>query len=140
MIKINPLYLLLLIELLLIFAGLIAFLVFREKKHIIADGEKRRELDTAHAAQVELQKQITTLTAGAARPAAATGETAAGKTPMPKADTSDNDALKREVAILEEKLKEKNKLLIELQAKFDSVEKEYLLLYQQQQAQEQHKN
>ena len=140
MIKINPLYLLLLIELLVIFAGLVVFLVFRDKKRTLVSQETKQALDTAQAAHRELQKQVAVLSAGASRPGEAAEETAARKTSLSKADTSGHDALKREVSILEEKLKEKNKLLIELQAKFDSVEKEYLLLYQQQQAQEQHKN
>jgi hypothetical protein len=36
-------------------------------------------------------------------------------------------------------LKEKTRLLVELQAKFDDLEKEYLILYRQQQAQDQNK-
>jgi hypothetical protein len=132
MIKINALYLLLLIELLVIFAGLVVFLVFREKKRIIVYQENKRELDAAQAAHLELQKQVTALTTGASRSAATAEAAAAAKAPS-KADTKDYDACKMEVTLLEEKLKEKNKLLVELQAKYDSVEKEYLLLYQQQQ-------
>ena len=130
MIKLNALYFLLLIELLVIFAGLITFLVLREKKRIITYQESKQELDTARAAQAELQKQVAALK----QPTAGTEVAAAAKIASPpKADTKDYDACKMEVTILEEKLKEKNKLLVDLQVKFDSVEKEYLLLYQQQQ-------
>jgi len=141
MIKINALYFLLLIELLAIFAGLIAFLVFREKKRIIIYRESKRELASAHAAKEELQKQMAALKTGAAQQSAnGEGATAAKAPPTARIDTKDYDACKMEVTILEEKLKEKTSLLIDLQAKFDSVEKEYLLLYQQQQAQDQQKN
>lgn len=141
MIKISALYLLLLIELVVVFAGLVAFLVFRGGKNIIVYREGKKELESAHAAQAELMKQVAALKAGAAQHAAnAEGAPAARKPAASGVDTEDSDAYKMEVTILEEKLKEKNKLLIDLQAKFDSVEKEYLLLYQQQQAQEQQKN
>jgi hypothetical protein len=141
MIKINALYLLLLIELVVIFAGLVAFLVFREKKRIIIYRESKSELESAHAAKEELQKQVAALKAGAAQRSVDKEVAAAAKNrPAQGVDTKDLDACKMEVTILEEKLKEKTKLLIDLQSKFDSVEKEYLLLYQQQQAQEQHKN
>lgn len=140
MIKINALYFLLLIELVVVFAGLAVFLVFREKKRIVIYRDGKRELDSAHASHEELQKQVAKLKAGAAQQST-NNDAAVAKTPaVQNVDTKEYDACKREVTILEEKLKEKNKLLIDLQAKFDSVEKEYLLLYQQQQAQEQHKN
>jgi predicted nucleic acid-binding Zn-ribbon protein len=138
MIKINALYFLLLIEMLAIFAGLVAFLVFREKKRIILYREGKKELDSMHAEKEELQKQVAALKAGAAPPSA-NKEGATAKASAAKIDAKDYDACKMEITILEEKLKEKNKLLIDLQAKFDGVEKEYLLLYQQQ-AQEQQKN
>jgi hypothetical protein len=142
MIKINALYLLLLIELLVIFAGLVAFLVVRGKKRIILYRENKSELESAHAAKEELQEQVAELKASAARAAKQAGkeaDAAAKNRPAP-GDTKDLDACKMEITVLEEQLKEKTKLLIDLQAKLDSVEKEYLLLYQQQQAQEQHKN
>jgi len=108
MIKINALYFLLLIELLVIFAGLVAFLVFRERK---------REFVDAHTGKRD----------GAS----------ANHAHAPNVNPTAHDACKREIVILEEKLKEKAKLLVDLQTKLDSVEKEYMLLYQQQQAQEQ---
>lgn len=139
MIKINALYFLLLIELLIIFAGLAAFLVVREKKRIMICREIKKSLDSEHTAKEELQKQVAALKAGGTQQSMNQEGAAAAKTPpAPNVNAKDYDACKMKVAILEEKLKEKTKLLIELQAKFDSVEKEYLLLYQQHQAQEQH--
>jgi hypothetical protein len=143
MIKINALYLLLLLELLVIFAGLVAYLIVREKKGIILYRENKSELERAHAAKEELQQQVAELKAGAAQAAKRANkemDAAAKNRPAPGVDTKDLDACKMEITVLEEQLKEKTKLLIDLQAKLDSVEKEYLLLYQQQQAQEQHKN
>jgi len=141
MIRINALFFLLLVELLAIFAGLLVFLFFREKKLLAVFHESRKELDNAHAAKEELRKQVTSLKAGAARHPAATEGTAERIHQAPKAESKDHETDKREIAVLEEKLKEKTRLLADLQAKFDSVEKEYLLLYQQQQqAQEMNKS
>jgi hypothetical protein len=140
MIKINALYFLLLIELLVIFAGLIAFLVFREKKRILVYRESKRELDKAHAAKEELSKHLAARKAGATLQSTDNEGGAAAKTPQaPGVNTKDHDACKREITVLEETVKEKTRLLVDLQAKLDSVEKEYLFLYQQQQAQDQKK-
>jgi hypothetical protein len=141
MIRVNALFFLLLVELLVIFAGLIVFLVVRGKRHLVACRESKKALDSAHAAQEELRKQVMTLKTGAAQQSS-TKEGATAKTQSaPKTETKDLEACKMEIAGLEEKLTEKTKLLIDLQAKFDSVEKEYLFLYQQQQqAQEMNKS
>jgi flagellar motility protein MotE (MotC chaperone) len=128
MIQINALSVLFLVEMLVIFAGLIAFLVYRGKKIVVIHRESVRQLGQAQAAQEELQKQVVKLKAGAASQAA--------KTPPPAGDQKDLDACKMEITILEGKLKEKTKLLIDLQERFDGVEKEYLLLYQKHQAEQ----
>jgi predicted nucleic acid-binding Zn-ribbon protein len=139
MIKVNALYFLLLIEMLVVFAGLVVFLLFRGKKRTTLYREGRAELESAHAAQEDLRKQVAALKTGAAQ--AAGSEAAAAKNqPAQGADAKELDACKMEITILEGQLKEKAKQLVDLQSKLDGVEKEYLLLYQQQQAQEQHKN
>jgi len=142
MIKINALYFLLLIELVVVLAGLVAFLVFREKKRIFIHRESKGELASAHAAREELSKQVAAPKGGATQQSANKEGATPAKTPQqPNVNTKDHDACKREITILEENLKEKTKLLVDLQAKLDSVEKEYLFLYQQQQqAQEMNKS
>ncbi|NTW59000.1 MAG: hypothetical protein HGB21_02090 [Nitrospirae bacterium] len=134
MIKIDALYLLLLFELLAICAGLVVYLALREKKRANIRREIERELENARAAHEQLQKQVAALKAVEARQTLKKEAAAAVTTPSAMVENAkDHDACKREISILEEKIKEKTKLLIDLQAKFDSVEKEYLLLYKQQQ-------
>jgi len=142
MIKINALYFLLLIELVVVLAGMVAFLLFREKKRILILRESKGELARAHPPREELSKQVAAPKGGAPQLSVNKEGAVAAKTPQPpNVNTKDHDACKREITVLEENLKEKTRLLVDLQAKLDSVEKEYLFLYQQQQqAQEMNKS
>ncbi len=51
-------------------------------------------------------------------------------------DTGELDDLRAKLGVAEEELKTKTRHIEELQAKFDDLEKEYLILYHQQQKQQ----
>ena len=131
MIKIEALYFLLLIELLLVLAGTTALLAFRGKKFKALYKNSMQNFEKESAALKELQKQL----AESGTPVQQAPEAGAA-TAAPAADTKKFENCKIELSILESKLKEKTTLLNDLQAKFDDLEKEYLILYRQQQKQE----
>jgi len=135
MIKIDALYLLLLIELLIILIGTTVFFVLRGKKTMALYKSSTKDAADLKSAQEKLKKELAEAQRNASQSAAGSGDAPA----MPKAAAMDHENVNLEVTILEEKLKEKDKLLADLQAKFDDIEKEYLILYQQQQAQGQKK-
>jgi chromosome segregation ATPase len=133
MIKIDPLYLLLFIELSCILAGGVVFLLIRLKKyriHYQSTLKDRMEADRPHE---ELRKPM--IIAQGAAPAAAVAE-AQKPEPLSADDAKKLEELRTKLHEVEEELSEKNHLLEQLQAKFAGLEKEYTVLYQQQQNQQ----
>jgi len=133
MIKIDALYFLLLIELLLVFVCAAVFFLFRWRKYSSLYRSTMKDLDGALHEQENLHKQPAVMQVEASQQAREAGDAA---TVAPSASTAEQEKCKIEVSILVEKLKEKNKLLNDLQGRFDALEKEYLILYHQQQKQE----
>jgi hypothetical protein len=114
-----------LLEAIVLLGGISAALfvhVIKYKKRYQSAQQELADSRTAHAAQPKQpeHKTIADMPATAARPAAT-------KEP-------DNDpVLKARVAELEVQLEKKEKLMKSLEAKFADLEKEYVILYQQQQ-------
>lgn len=132
MLTIDPLYVLLLLELALVLAAFAGMLAFRGKKLRALHQSTMRELEEARKAHEELQKQLAGARSEAPQKPSETTNTASASADAAKAQEN----LKIELSVLEGKLKEKTTQLNELQAKFDDLEKEYLILYRQQQKQE----
>jgi DNA-binding ferritin-like protein len=132
MITIDALHVLLLSELALVLAVTVVVLAIRGKKFRALHQSIAQELEEAYKAQEELRKQLAETATGAPQQPSETTDTAAASSEAAKA----HENCKIELSILESKLKEKTTLLNDLQAKFDDLEKEYLILYRQQQKQE----
>jgi hypothetical protein len=133
MIKIDPLYVLLFIELSCILAGGVVFLLVRSKKYRIlyqSTLKNRMDADQTHE---DSRKQMT-LAQGAA-PAAA-GAEAQKPEPLSADEAKKPEEFRTKLHEVEKELSEKNRLLEQLQAKFAGLEKEYTVLYQQQQNQQ----
>jgi len=130
MIRINALYVLLLIELAVILAVATVYLLLRGRKSANLYRTTVKELSRVQQEQEELRKELAESQAAVQQAAAERPTASAGSS-----TESDNS----EKTVLEENLKEKTRLLNELQVKFDDLEKEYLILYRQQQAQDQEK-
>jgi len=131
MIRIDALYVLLLIELSVILAGLSVYLLLRVRKTAVLYRNTAKELVRAQQEQEELQNKL------AEAQTAAQHAATAGPAAVSSGKDQESDGIEK--AVLEEKVKEKTRLLNELQVKFDDLEKEYLILYRQQQAQDQEK-
>jgi predicted nuclease with TOPRIM domain len=132
MIKIDALYFLLLIELLLVLAVIAVVLLFRGKKVRALYQSIVQEFEQARKTQEELRKQLTETGAAAQQPSGPIDTAAASAEEAVIAQ----EKFKIELSALEGQLKEKTTKLNDLQAKFDDLEKEYLILYRQQQKQE----
>ena len=135
MINVDPLYLLLLIELLFILGGAAVYFFLRQKKYGALYQNSVKNLEAAANTTRELELRLSQIQDAGTSQKQGTGlpETA------PLATAQDHENRKIELSICEDKLKEKTRLLVELQSKFDDLEKEYLILYRQQQAQDQNK-
>jgi type II secretory pathway component PulM len=135
MIKIDALYFLIIVELLVVFAvGTVLFIV-RGKKYLTLYQSSVKDLEVARTELEALRKQPaeiqTAVPPQAAEQDAGLGEAADA---APAMEINELENCKIELAALEVQVKEKDKLVKDLQAKLDDVEKEYLILYQAQQA------
>lgn len=135
MIKIDALYFLLLIELLLVLAGATVFSLVLAKKYSSLYKSGMKKIGGAVHERENLQKQQAEVQVIAPLQAAASDEAAVAASAKAETDSIEHEKCKIEVTILESKLKEKIKLLNDLQTKFDELEKEYFILYHQQQKQ-----
>jgi len=135
MIRIDALHFLLLVELLFALAAIAGALAFRGKKLKALHQGSVQELAQAREAQEQLQKQLAEAGTKMQQPSEAADPAAAPA--IPAGDANMHEKCKVELSVVEAKLKEKTTLLNDLQAKFDDLEKEYLILYRQQQKQEQ---
>jgi hypothetical protein len=133
MIKIDPLYLILLIELSCILMGGIVFLLFRIRKYRNQNQYNLKALSTSRQIQEDMRRQLAALRSNTAP--TSTPETfvqGAGKT---DGKPGELEELRAQVKTLQEGLKEKTGIYEQLQAKFIDLEKEYMILYHQQQKQ-----
>ncbi len=130
MIKIDPLYLLLLMELSCILTGGVFFLLFRIRKCRSQYRDSLKALSVSRQAQENLRKQLATLsnTTPASQPV--TAVQGSGKT---EGKPENLDELLPQINALREQLKEKTGAYEQMQAKFTDLEKEYMILYHQQQ-------
>ena len=142
MIKIDALYFLLLIELLVVLAVTGATLFLRLKKLRILHEANLEKLDNADSSLEALQNQQSEQQASASPGQAAPKIVAVmdpGITMETKelVETKEQEELKTKVTALEEQLQEKDKRIAALETKYGDLEKEYMVLYQQQQQNQQ---
>jgi hypothetical protein len=114
MIKLNPLYLLLLVELTCIMAGCIVLLLLKYRKY--------------RALLLQALKDLMDNGSGSQG-----GEKQNPDVQNSIQPTEDAAKLKLKLADVEKQLQDKGAELTQLQTKFDDLEKEYTVLYQQQQ-------
>ncbi len=119
MIRIDALYLLLLMELSVLLAGGMVFFLLRARKYRSLYQQSLKDLNEAQHAPSESRRTPQT----PARSAKA----------VPKEDTGERDDLRAKLNSVTEELKTKTDALEQLQVKFADLEKEYLILYHQQQ-------
>ena len=136
MIKIDALYFLLLIELLVVLAvtGVTLFLCL--KKLRILHEASLQKLDDADSSMEALQNQQAEQLASSS-PDQTTPKVVEALDSGIMMETKEQEELKSKVTALEEQLQEKEKRIAALQAKYGDLEKEYMVLYQQQQQSQQ---
>ncbi len=134
MIKLNPLYLLLLIELSGILAGGLVVLLLRSRKYRSLYQEVLKDLVGAKQIQEDLRKKLALARNSAPDAARGAEHIQAHKGTE---GTDELEVLRTKLRSVEEELKEKNHKMEQLQLKFADLEKEYVVLYQQQQSQQQ---
>jgi hypothetical protein len=124
MIRMDPLYLLLLVELACLLAGGVAYLAMQRKKFMLLYRNTLKEVVEANQARDELKKQLED----------ARGKTGAGPAASRTAPGNEEiEDLRKKLESAQAAVLEKTKTLELLQGKFSDLEKEYLVLYQQQQ-------
>ncbi|HYA88045.1 MAG TPA: hypothetical protein VEI57_13380 [Nitrospirota bacterium] len=134
MIKLNPLYLLILIELSSILAGGLVVFLLKCRKYRTLYQEALKDLMEKKKSQEDLRKTLDPAQNRA--PDAGRGaEHIQGQRGTEGADAL--EALKTKLRSVEDELKSKNHKMELLQLKFSDLEKEYMVLYQQQQSQQQ---
>ncbi len=129
MIKIDPLYILLLAEIACILAAGIVMLYLKMRKQRIEHRDALKSLAEAKQQGEELKRKLSV------GQLMGNSEDAAKKTASKKGE----EELERLRTMLQEReaqLKEKNGKVEQLEAKLAGLEKEYLVLYQQQQKQQ----
>jgi chromosome segregation ATPase len=131
MMTIDPLYVLLLIELSCILVGGIVFLSLRLKKTRKLYLDVLKELNKARQAQEDLRRQLV-----AARSDVFPAAPAVRNEQPPDAGKR-IDELQAQLLETQNALREKSDHLGQLQVKFSDLEKEYMILYHQQQKQQQ---
>jgi septal ring factor EnvC (AmiA/AmiB activator) len=133
MIKLDPLYLLLLIELTCIVAAGLVFFLLRYKKFRILYQETLKGLMEAKQARDDLRKRL-----NIARSAGQDVSLGAEYNRQEDAEEAKGiSELRTKLHAVEEELKAKSHKMEQLKAKFADLEKEYMILYQQQQSQQQ---
>ncbi len=131
MIKIDPLYVLLLAELALILAAGIAILYLKMRKYRILHRDTLKSLAEAKQKGEELRQKLSV------EKLMGSSEGDARKSKEPKETGAEElEQLKVKLQETEAKLKEKSGKVEQLEAKISGLEKEYLVLYQQQQKQQ----
>jgi Tfp pilus assembly protein PilE len=130
MIKIDALSYLVFIELMIVVVCASVFFIFRWRKYASLYRSNMKDLEGALLEKDKLQKKLADIHTKAPQQARGVGDEVVVS---PAASAKEHENCKIELNILEEKLKEKIKILNDLQAKFDALEKEYLILYHQQQ-------
>jgi predicted patatin/cPLA2 family phospholipase len=131
MIKIDPLYLLLLIEFSCILTGGTFFLLSRIRKYRNQNQDSLKALGASRQIQEDMRKQLAALRSNTAP--IATPETVVQGSGKTEGKPGELEEFRAQVKALQEGLKEKTGLYEQLQAKFIDLEKEYMILYHQQQ-------
>ena len=134
MIKIDPLYLLLLIELSCILTIGIFFLLFRVRKYRNQSQDSLKALIASRRIQEDMRKQLTALRNSTTSTSKL--ETVIQGSEKTVGRLGELEELQAQVKALQEGLKEKTGIYEQLQAKFIDLEKEYMILYHQQQKQQ----
>lgn len=134
MIKLDPLYLLLLIELSCMLTAGLVILLFRSRKYKGLYQEALKDLLGTKQIQEDLRKKLALARTSA--PDAARGAEHVQES-KGAGGAEELEALKIKLRSVEEELKEKNHKMEQLQLKFADLEKEYVVLYQQQQQSQQ---
>jgi predicted house-cleaning noncanonical NTP pyrophosphatase (MazG superfamily) len=134
MIKLNPLYLLLLIELSVILGGGLVVFLLKSRKYISLYREALKDLVGAKQAQEDLRKRLAMARDSVPDIAHKTEQIQEHKGAQ---EADELEGLRTKLHSVEEELKEKNHKMEQLQLKFADLEKEYMVLYQQQQSQQQ---
>jgi len=133
MIKIDPLYLMLLMELSCVLTGGIVFLFFRIKKYRNQIQDSLKALSASRQIQEDMRKQLAALRSN--RVPTSKPETVVQGPGNTDGKPGELEELRAQVETLQEGLKEKTGIYDQLQAKFVDLEKEYMILYHQQQKQ-----
>ncbi len=137
MIKLDPLHLLLLIELSCILAGGFVIFLFRYRKYRSLYQKTLKDLMGTKQMLDDLRKKLALAKSSA--PDVAPG--AEHKREHLDAEgAKELDELRTKLHSIEEELKAKNHKMEQLQAKFADLEKEYMVLYQLQQSQQEQPN
>ena len=134
MIKLNPLYFLLLIELSIILAVGLVVLLLKYRKYRTLHQEALTDLIKNRQIQEDLHKKL-------ARAQSEAPDVKSGSEQIQGQQGAEGidelEALKTKLRSAEQELKSKNNKMEQLQLKFADLEKEYMVLYQQQQGQQQ---
>jgi chromosome segregation ATPase len=134
MIKVNPLFLLLLIELSCILAGGLVFFLLRNRKFRTLYQDALKDLMMTKQIQEDFRKRL----APAQNRAPDVGRGVEQIQRQRGSEGADElEALKAKLRSIEEELESKNHKMKQLQLKFADLEKEYMVLYQQRQNQQQ---
>jgi Tfp pilus assembly protein PilE len=133
MIKIDALYYLVFIELMIVVICASIYFIVRWRKYASLYYSSMKDLEAALLEKDKLQKKLAEIRSKAPQQAKGTGD---GSVVAQAASAKSQENDKIELTILEDKLKEKNKLLNDMQVKFDALEKEYFILYHQQKKQD----
>ncbi len=136
MIRIDALYLLLLIELSVLLAGGIIFFLIRSRKYRALYQQSMKDLGEARQVQEDLRKRLSASRRSADAQHMPPAPAAQKSKSVPPGGTGELDALRAQLNASTEELKTKTGMLEQLQAKFADLEKEYLILYHQQQKQQ----
>jgi len=134
MIKFDPLHLLFLIELSCLLAGGLVVLLLKSRKYQRLYQEALKDLMGAKHMQEDLRKKLAHAR-DSASDVAHGADQCQGHTGDAEVDML--EALRTKLNAVEEELKSKNHKMEQLQLKFADLEKEYMVLYQQQQSQQQ---
>jgi len=130
MIKIDALYLLLLIELSCILTGCVVYLLLKNGKYRTNLKNSRKDLRESRQALEELRKQLALLK-NCPSTMPSTRATIQQAEARFQENTTELAALKAELRNVQEKFNGKVQEHTQLQAKFNDLEKEYLILYHQ---------
>ena len=134
MIAINPLYLLFLVELICLLAGGATYYFLKKRSLWKLYLSALKELSAAKQIEEELKKQMAAFKSEAGQKKQAQASHAQKETNIQTDQRLDE--LKKQLLDAQTALKDKTEKMEQLQVKFSDLEKEYMILYHQQQKQQ----